>query len=134
MQPPALEETPEGFFARFQAHALPVQLFPEPWGSPVLEVLVEGQVLYAFDRGLPPAPAGRVLGLLHGVVREARPLRREPFVERDGSAYRLGGRATPLGEGFYLLQGPVQVVVHAPSPLPAEAEVLLWPPLMLFRE
>uniref|UniRef100_A0A7C2C2T5 Uncharacterized protein n=1 Tax=Thermus islandicus TaxID=540988 RepID=A0A7C2C2T5_9DEIN len=130
----ALEESPETFFARFQEHALEVHLFPEPWGSPLLEVLVAGQVVYAFDRGAPPAPAGRVRALLHGVVREAGPLRRDPFLEREGAAYRLGGRTRPLGEGFYLLEGPIRLLLHAETPLPEGAEVLLWPPLMLFRE
>ncbi|GAB5602005.1 hypothetical protein FJNA_05300 [Thermus sp. FJN-A] len=131
---PALEESPESFFARFQAHALTAYLFPEPWGSPLLEVLAEGHLVYAFDRGAPPAPTGWQRVLLHGVVREARPHLGEPFLEREGPAYRLGGRAVPLGEGFYLLEGPVKVVVHAEDPLPEAVQVLLWPPLMLFRE
>ncbi|TBH21434.1 hypothetical protein [Thermus thermamylovorans] len=131
---PAIEESPESFFARFQEHALVAHLFPEPWGSPLLEVLAEGHLVYAFDRGAPPAPTGKQPVLLHGVVREARPLEREPFLEREGAAYRLGGRAVFLGEGFYLLQGPLRVVLHAEVPLPESAEVLLWPPLMLFRE
>ncbi|WP_038047331.1 hypothetical protein [Thermus caliditerrae] len=133
-KPTPLEENPEAFYARFQAHALHAHLFPEPWGSPVLEVLVQGHILYAFDRGAPPAPTGPVRILLHGVAREVKPLEREPFVERQGSAYRLGGPFHPLGEGFYLLESPVPVVVHADQPLPERAEVLLWPPLMLFRE
>ncbi len=136
MQPKgmALEESPETFFHRFQDHALEVHLFPEPWGSPLLEVLVRGQVVYAFDRGAPPAPSGRVRALLHGLVREARPLSQDPFLEREGPAYRLGGRARPLGEGFYLLEGPIPLLVHSETPLPERAEVHLWPPLMLFRE
>ncbi|WP_117238292.1 hypothetical protein [Thermus sediminis] len=129
-----LEESPEAFFARFQAYALEVHLFPEPWGSPLLEVLVAGQLVYAFDRGAPPAPTGRVRALLHGLVREARPLEGDPFLERKGPVYRLGGRARPLGEGFYLLEGPIPLLVHGETPLPERAEVLLWPPLMLFRE
>jgi hypothetical protein len=131
---PVLEESPESFFARFQAHALEAHLLPEPWGSPLLEVLAAGQVVWAFDRGAPPAPTGRVRVLLHGVVREARPWAGEPFLEREGASYRLGGRATPLGEGFYLLETTLPVVVHAETSLPEGVAVLLWPPLMLFRE
>ncbi|ETN89304.1 hypothetical protein AN926_05095 [Thermus scotoductus] len=131
---PAIEESPESFFARFRTYAVEAHLFPEPWGSPVLEAMVQGQILYAFDRGAPPAPTGVVPVLLHGVVRRAKPLEGAAFLEREGASYRLGGRTTPLGEGFYLLQAPVPVVVHAEVPLPEEAEVLLWPPLMLFRE
>ncbi|MFN4072934.1 MAG: hypothetical protein ACK4G4_05900 [Thermus sp.] len=130
----AIEESPETFFARFRAHAVEAHLFPEPWGSPVLEVMVRGQMLYAFDRGAPPAPTGVVQVLLHGVVRQAKPLKGEGFLGREGASYRLGGKATPLGEGFYLLEAPVPVLVYAEVPLPEEAEVLLWPPLMLFRE
>lgn len=129
-----LEESPEGFFARFRAHAVEAHLSPEPWGSPILEVLAGEQVVYAFDRGPPPAPTGRAQVLLHGVVQEVAPLEEEPFVRREGDRYRLGGPATPLGEGFYLVEAPLKVVVYAEAPLPARATVLLWPPLMLFRE
>jgi len=131
---PPIEESPETFFARFRAYTVEAHLFPEPWGSPVLEAMVQGQILYAFDRGAPPAPTGVVPMLLHGVVRQAKPLEGEAFLKREGASYRLGGRTIPLGEGFYLLQAPVPVVVYAEVPLPEEAEVLLWPPLMLFRE
>jgi hypothetical protein len=86
----ALEESPETFFARFQAHAVEVHLFPEPWGSPLLEVGVGGFILYAFDRGAPPAPTGRVRALLHGVAREVKPWEGEELM---GPAYRIGGKA-----------------------------------------
>ncbi|WP_038056141.1 hypothetical protein [Thermus amyloliquefaciens] len=128
-----IEESPEAFLARFRAHTVEAHLFPEPWGSPLLEVMVQGQILYAFDRGTPPAPTGTARVLLHGVVRQAKPLEGEAFLRREGASYRLGGQARPLGDGFYLLQAPVSVVVFAETPLPEEAEVLLWPPLMLFR-
>mgnify|MGYP001139995906 FL=1 len=130
----ALEESPEAFFARFQAHALEVHLFPEPWGSPLLEVGVGGVILHAFDRGAPPAPTGRVRALLHGVVREARPLKGAAFLEAEGPSYRLGGGTRPLGEGFYLLEEPVPLLLYSETPLPERAEVWLHPPLMLFRE
>lgn len=129
-----IEESPESFLDRFCAYTVEAYLFPEPWGNPLLEALVQGQVVYAFDRGTPPAPTGLVRVLLHGVVREAKPLEGEVFLEREGASYRMGGRATPLGEGFYLLEGPVRVVVHSHLPLAEGVQVLLWPPLMLFRE
>jgi len=130
----ALEESPETFFARFQAHAVEVHLFPEPWGSPLLEVGVGGFILYAFDRGAPPAPTGRVRALLHGVAREVKPWEGEAFLELMGPAYRIGGKARPLGEGFYLLEEPIPLLLHSETPLPSRAQVHLWPPLMLFRE
>lgn len=130
----ALEESPEAFWGRFREYALEVRLSPEPWGSPLVEVLHGEGVVYAFDRGAPPAPAGRVRALLHGVVAEAKPLEGEAFLRREGPRYRLGGRARALGEGFYLLEAPVPVLVYGEMPLPEAAEVLLWPPLMLFRE
>lgn len=129
-----VEESPETFFARFQAYAVRAYLFPEPWGSPLLEALVEGTIVYAFDRGTPPAPTGPTRILLHGVVAEAKPLEEAPFIERKKDRYRLGGEAVPLGEGFYLLKAPLPVVVYAEVSLPERAEVLLHPPLMLFRE
>jgi hypothetical protein len=103
----ALEESPETFFARFQAHAVEVHLFPEPWGSPLLEVGVGGFILYAFDRGAPPAPTGRVRALLHGVAREVKPWEGEE---------------------------PIPLLLYSETPLPSRAQVHLWPPLMLFRE
>ena len=33
-----VEESPEEFLARFAAHRVEVRLYPEPWGSPLLEV------------------------------------------------------------------------------------------------
>ncbi|WP_237258988.1 hypothetical protein [Thermus brockianus] len=61
-------------------------------------------------------------------------MEKAPFIERKKDRYRLGGEAVPLGEGFYLLKAPLPVVVYAEVSLPQRAEVLLYPPLMLFRE
>lgn len=130
----SIEESPKSFLDRFRAYMVEAYLFPEPWGSPVLEALVQDQMVYAFDRGTPPAPSGLVRVLLHGVVREAKSLEGGAFLEREGASYRLGGRATPLGEGFYLLEGPIRLLVHSHLPLTEQAEVRLWPPLMLLRE
>lgn len=74
----AIEESPEAFYQRFQAHALEVYLFPEPWGSPLVEVLCGEQVVYAFDRGAPPAPTGRVKALLHGWCGRPSPWKGRP--------------------------------------------------------
>lgn len=133
MTPRPIEESPESFLERFSQHLEEVFLFPEPWGSPLLEVKTPAGVVYAFDRGAPPAPSGPVRALLHGVAEAVGPWEGEAFLRREGPRYRLGGRATPLGEGFYLLEAGIRVVVYWEGPMPERAEALLIPPLMLFR-
>lgn len=133
MTPRPIEESPESFLERFSGHREEVFLFPEPWGSPLVEAKTPAGVVYAFDRGAPPTPTGPLKALLHGVAEEVRPLEGEAFLRREGPRYRLGGEATPLGGGFYLLEAGVKVVVYWEGPMPKRAEVLLCPPLMLFR-
>ncbi|WP_237258989.1 hypothetical protein [Thermus brockianus] len=74
-----VEESPETFFARFQAYAVRAYLFPEPWGSPLLEALVEGTIVYAFDRGTPPPPRGPPGSSSTGWWRRPSPWRKPPL-------------------------------------------------------
>lgn len=130
-----VEESPEEFLARFAAYRVEVRLYPEPWGSPLLEVQTPAGFVYAMDRGAPPAPVGEARVLFHGLARKVTRAQGKEGVFREGAAYRLVGTARPLEEGFYLLLARgLPVVVHWEGPMPEEAEVLLWPPLMLFRE
>ncbi|AFV76317.1 hypothetical protein Theos_1277 [Thermus oshimai JL-2] len=133
MTPRPIEESPESFLERFSAHREEVFLFPEPWGSPLVEAKTPAGVVYAFDRGPPPTPTGPLRALLHGVAEAVGPLEGEAFLRREGPRYRLGGETTPLGGGFYLLEAGAKVVVYWEGPMPKRAEVLLSPPLMLFR-
>ena len=121
-----VEESPEEFLARVAAHRVEVRLYPEPWGSPLLEVQTPAGFVYAMDRGAPPAPVGEARVLFHGLARK---------VARAQGKEGVLGTARPLEKGFYLLLARgLPVVVHWEGPMPEEAEVLLWPPLMLFRE
>ncbi|KIX84709.1 hypothetical protein [Thermus filiformis] len=129
----SVEESPESFFVRFMDWAIEAHLYPAPWGSPLLLARTEAGFVYALDRGAPPAPAGRVRALFHGLVQEVWPYRKT-FLRREGPRYRAAGRVRPLGEGFYVVEAGLPLLVHSENPLPDEAELLLHPPLMLFRE
>ena len=133
----ALEDSPERFFERFAEAAFEAEVLPAPMGHPLLEVAVPGGLLYAFDRGAPPAPHGPVRLLLHGVARSLGPEPGPPAAElRPGGGYRLRGTVTrAFGEGIFLLESLAPVLVYAPAPLelgrPLGLE--LAPPLMGFR-
>ncbi|MER3451472.1 MAG: hypothetical protein C4300_04915 [Thermus sp.] len=137
----AIEESPETFFDRFRALAVEAHLYPAPWGFPLLLAKAtpsqrgpsEALFLYALDRGPPPAPTGRVQALFHGLVQEVFPYQRD-LLHREGSRYRAAGRIRALEEGFYVVEVGLPLLVHSETPLPEKAELLLFPPLMLFRE
>lgn len=132
--PGGIEESPEAFFERFRDLAVEAYLYPVPWGFPLLLAKTEAGFLYAMDRGTPPAPTGKVRALFHGLVQEALPYRK-PLLRREGPRYRVAGEVRPLGEGFYGVELPgLPLLVHSEAPLPERAELLLFPPLMLFRE
>ncbi len=119
--------------ARFGDYIGEVYLFPQPWGSPLLEVKVGERILYAFDRGAPPAPTGWTKGLLHGVAEEGKPWEGKAFLRREGPRYLLAGETQNLGEGFLLVEAGVRVLVYWPGPPFPKGWFRLAPPLMLFR-
>ncbi len=133
----ALEDSPELFFERFAEAAFEAEVLPAPVGHPLLTLALPGGLLFAFDRGAPPAPHGRVTLLLHGVARHHAPEEGPPTAKRlSGGGYFLRGEVTrAFGEGFYLLESlaPILVYAEAPLELGQQIAVELAPPLMGFR-
>jgi len=133
----ALEDSPELFLERFAEAAFEAEVLPAPMGHPLLELALPGGLLYAFDRGAPPAPRGRTRLLLHGVARSLGPEPGPPAAEmRPGGGYRLRGAVTrSFGEGFFLLECLAPVLVFSPAPLKLgrSLAIELAPPLMGFR-
>ena len=133
----ALEDSPELFFERFAEAAFEAEVLPAPMGYSLLPLALPGGLLFAFDRGAPPAPHGRVTLLLHGVARRHAPEEGPPAAEPlPGGGYRLRGEVTrAFGEGFYLLGSLAPALIYAPVPLELGRRVAveLAPPLMGFR-
>jgi len=135
----ALEDSVEGFWERFAAHAQEWPIAPEPFGSPILELLTPSGILHAFDRGFIPAPRSPVRVVLHGVVESAEPAEAGGISHLGGGRYELRGRVVrALERGFYLFAvGSPEVLFVLASSQPLEAEqplaVRLAPPLMAFR-
>ncbi|WP_457631116.1 hypothetical protein [Oceanithermus sp.] len=132
------EESPEVFWQRYLEHAASVELLPVPYGSPLLEALTPIGPVYAFDRGAPPAPVGRVNVIFAAAVESFRyrsgPARLQPA---GGGRTLLAGKILrDLGGGAYLFDAGIPLVLHAAEPLESGAplEVVAAPPLMLFRE
>ncbi|WP_293177435.1 hypothetical protein [Oceanithermus sp.] len=131
------EESPEEFWERFREHAVRVELLPQPWSRATLEAVTPAGVLYPFDRGAPPAPVGRVELLLHAVAASFRYRAEPPGLEPLGAGRcRIRGRTLrDLGQGYYLLDAGVPLVLASSDPLEVglPVEVRTEPPLMAFR-
>lgn len=131
----SLEDHPDSFFERYAAHAIEAELLPQPTGSPLAEVLTPLGVLLAFDRGLPPAHFGPQKVLLHGVVEavEYGPVQ-VGFERKAGGRYELRALVQRgLGQGMYLVDAGVPIVVSGALEVGQEATLTLSPPLMAFR-
>jgi hypothetical protein len=134
----ALEDSAEGFWERFSAHAQEWPIAPEPVGSPILELLTPAGILYAFDRGLTPAPRGPLRVLLHGVVEASEHSESTGLSYLGGGRYELRGQVVRgLERGLYLFavgRPEVLFVLASSQPLPPGLlAVRLAPPLMAFR-
>ncbi len=132
-----LEEGPEAFALRFTECAAGVELLPVPFGHPLLEALTPSGVLYPFDRGAPPAPAGPVELILHATLSSFRYLERPAEITAlAGGRYRLRGRVLrELEPGFYLFDCGLPLVLACDEPLETGmgVEGTTEPPLMAFR-
>jgi len=133
----ALEDSPELFYERFVEAAFEAEVLPVPTGYPVLELALPGGLLFAFDRGAPPAPRGRVRLLLHAVARRHAPEEGPPMAEPiPGGGYRIRGKVIrEFGEGFYLVESLAPILIYTPTPLALGRRfgIELEPPLMGFR-
>lgn len=132
------EESPEAFWERFAEHAVGVELMPLPANAVVLEVVTPQGVLYPFDRGAPPPPSGRAEVVLHAVVSSFRHLTRRPGLQQEeGGRHLVWGRVLrDLGDGFYLVNAGLPLVLASAEPLEvgADLELRTEPPLMAFRD
>ncbi|CAM3902847.1 hypothetical protein [Deinococcus frigens] len=64
-----LESSERDFAARFAPHAAHGLVYPQPEGSPLLEFVAGGRVLYLFDRSGPyAARPGAAWVVVHGVL------------------------------------------------------------------
>lgn len=107
-----LEDSVEGFIARWRAHATDGVAFARAEGSPLLEVAVGDAVLQLFERTGPyDAPTGPVRLILHAVATR--------WSTADGGAPGLGavGPASLRVEGRVVEREPPFVVVDAGAPV-----------------
>ncbi|MFK7603930.1 hypothetical protein ACI3L1_17155 [Deinococcus sp. SM5_A1] len=64
-----LESSERDFAVRYAAHAAHGLIYPQPEGSPLLEFLAGGRVMYLFDRSGPySAQPGEARVVVHGVL------------------------------------------------------------------
>lgn len=91
-----IEDSVEGFVARWRNHAVRATAFGRAEGSPLLELAIGDAVLQALERTGPYlAPAGPVLAVVHAVT--------DAFHPADGQERRLEA----VGLGGVELVGPV---------------------------
>ena len=83
----------------------------------------------AVEAHLYPVPWGFPL-----LLAKATPSQRGPSEALFLYALDRGPPPAPTEEGFYVVEVGLPLLVHSETPLPEKAELLLFPPLMLFRE
>lgn len=83
----SLESSVEEFAARFRQFAATGTVYPQPEGSPLIEFVTGGRVLYLFDRSGPYAVRpGETRLVVHGVVEEMSLLAHDDVREQTLSA------------------------------------------------
>ncbi|WP_027482089.1 hypothetical protein [Deinococcus pimensis] len=110
-----LESSVEEFASRFAEFAASGTVYPQPEGSPLIEFVTGGRVLYLFDRSGPyavkPGPARLVV---HGVVEEAERLGAD---EEAREQLSMLGVSAVEGVGEVLAVSRGLCVVRARTPL-----------------
>jgi len=134
----AFEDSPEVFWQRYGEHAVAVEMLPVPYGYPLVETLTPQGAVYAFDRGAPPSPIGR-LNVLFAAAVESFRYRRLPagLQSYEGGRALLAGRVVRrLSDDAFLFDAGIPLVINSQDPLEVGAtlEVITAPPLMIFRE
>ncbi|CAM3967288.1 hypothetical protein [Deinococcus marmoris] len=120
-----LESSERDFAARYASHAAHGLIYPQPEGSPLLEFLAGGRVLYLFDRSGPySAPPGEARVVVHGVL-EAGSVdllpgseHREILSVQGVSALEGCGRVTHTVGKAWVVQARLPLVLAAFEPLP----------------
>ncbi|MDV6373233.1 hypothetical protein [Deinococcus arenicola] len=95
-----LESSEREFAAQYAEYAAHGLIYPQPEGSPLLEFLSGGRVLYLFDRCGPyAAPPGEARVVVHGVL------------EPDSVEVQIGGEQQELltVQGVSALEGCGQI-------------------------
>ncbi len=134
----AFEDSPDTFWQRFSAFAIPVEMLPVPCGYPLVEALAPIGAVYAFDRGAPPAPVGRLDVLFAAAVENFRYQNEPPRLQAlaGGRTLLVGKVLRQLAEETYLFDVGMPLVLSSAEPLETGAtlEVIAAPPLMLYRQ
>lgn len=119
-----LESSERDFAARFAPYAAHGLIYPQPEGSPLLEFVAGGRVLYLFDRSGPyaaqPGPARVVVhGVLQpGSVERASPERGETLSVQGVSALEGCGQITHVLGRAWVVRARLPLVLAAFEELP----------------
>ena len=133
----AFEESPEIFWQRFTDFAIPAEIMPVPYGYPLVEALTQIGAVYAFDRGAPPTPVGRLDVLFACSLENFRYRHSRPQLQRmpAGRTMLAGKVLRQLDDYTYLFDVGIPLIINSHEPLEvgASLEVVAAPPLMVFR-
>lgn len=119
-----LESSERDFAARFAPHAAHGLIYPQPEGSPLLEFVAGGRVLYLFDRSGPyAAKPGEARVVVHGVlelesVELVSPERGEALSVQGVSALEGCGQVTHVVGRAWVVQARLPLVLAAFEELP----------------
>lgn len=110
-----IEDSVEGFVARWRAHAARATAFARAEGSPLLELEVGGAVVQTLERTGPyAAPAGAIRVILHAVTERFEPV--EPLADVERHLHAVGLAAFEAQGPVLERDGPV-VVLDAGVPV-----------------
>ncbi|GGL77996.1 hypothetical protein GCM10010840_14850 [Deinococcus aerolatus] len=120
-----LESSEREFMARFAPHAAQGMVYPQPEGSPLLEFVAGGRVLYLFDRCGPyAAPPGDAQVVVHGVLEPdsvvllAGAAHRETLSVQGVSALEGCGQVTHVVGRIWVVQARLPLVLASFGDLP----------------
>jgi hypothetical protein len=119
-----LESSERDFAARFAPHAAHGLIYPQPEGSPLLEFVAGGRVLYLFDRSGPyAAQPGHARVVVHGVlapgsVQPVSPERGETLSVHGVSALEGCGQITHVVGQTWVVRARLPLVLSAFEALP----------------
>ncbi|MFD2608443.1 hypothetical protein ACFSR9_03190 [Deinococcus taklimakanensis] len=112
---PALENSEQEFTERYAPFAARGVLYPQREGSPLLEFVAGGRVLYLFDRNGPYArPPGAAQVVVHGVLAD---LSLEGGADAEGEILTVLPGSRVEGRGEVLAISRRTLVVQARLPL-----------------
>ncbi|MDO4246328.1 MAG: hypothetical protein Q4C89_09920 [Deinococcus sp.] len=119
-----LETSEQEFADRFAAYAATGELYPQREGSPLLEFVAGGRVLYLFDRCGPyAARPGAARVVVHGMLDPAQTAvlgspAEESLSVQGVSALSGCGQVLEASRRVWVVQARVPLVLAAFAPLP----------------